>query len=45
LPLDNETISKELGVTLERVYKLRFRAGKRLKSLLDEINSKKKWPM
>jgi len=45
LPLDNETISKELGVTLERVYKLRFRAGKRLKLLLEEINSKKKWPM
>jgi len=45
LPLDNETISKELGVTLERVYKLRFRAGKRLKSLLVEINSKKKRPM
>jgi hypothetical protein len=45
LPLDNGTIGKELGVTLERVYKLRFRAGKRLKSLLDEINSKKKRPM
>ena len=45
LPLDNEAISKELGVTLERVYKLRFRAGKRLKSLLAEIIQQKKWPM
>jgi len=27
LPLDNESLSKELGVTVERIYKLRFRAG------------------
>jgi RNA polymerase sigma factor (sigma-70 family) len=45
LPLDNEAISKELGVTLERVYKLRFKAGKRLKSLLAEIIPQKKWSM
>ncbi|MEK6321023.1 MAG: sigma-70 family RNA polymerase sigma factor [Acidobacteriota bacterium] len=45
LPLDNEGISKELGVTVERVYKLRYRAGKRLKSLLSEIIPQKKWPM
>ena len=45
LPLDNEAISKELGVTLERVYNLRFKAGKRLKSLLAEIIPQKKWSM
>jgi hypothetical protein len=45
LPLDNQGISKELGVTVERVYKLRFRAGKRLKLLLAEIIPQKKWTM
>ena len=34
LPLDNESIAKELGITVERVYKLRFQAGKRLKKFL-----------
>jgi RNA polymerase sigma factor (sigma-70 family) len=34
LPLDNESIAKELGIKIERVYKLRFQAGKRLKALL-----------
>jgi RNA polymerase sigma factor (sigma-70 family) len=43
LPLDSKSISQELGVTLERVYKLRFRAGKRLKSYLAEIMPEKKW--
>src|SRR5262249_933076 len=43
LPLDNDEISKELGVTIERVYKLRFRAGKRLKSLLAEVILQKKY--
>lgn len=40
LPLDNESIAKELGIKIERVYKLRFQAGKRLKTLLStkEIN-------
>ena len=35
LPLDNKEISKELGIKLEQVYKLRRRAGKRLELLLD----------
>jgi hypothetical protein len=34
LPLDNESIAQELGIKVERVYKLRFQAGKRLKALL-----------
>jgi hypothetical protein len=34
LPLDNESIASELGITIERVYKLRFQAGKRLKKFL-----------
>jgi hypothetical protein len=34
LPLDNDGISSELGVTVERVYKLRCQAGKRLKKFL-----------
>ena len=45
LPLDNDAISKELGVTVERVYKLRYRAGKSLKSLIAQISPQKKWPM
>jgi hypothetical protein len=36
LPLDNESIARELGITVERVYKLRFQAGKRLKKFLSE---------
>ena len=39
LPLDIKDISNELGITIDRVYKLRFWAGKRLDSLLAEINS------
>jgi hypothetical protein len=42
LPLDNEEISNQLAVTIERVYKLRYRAGKTLKSLLAEIIPQKK---
>ena len=38
LPLDNKAISKQLGITINRVYKLRFQAGKRVKLLLAEIN-------
>lgn len=34
LPMDNERVAKELGVKVERVYKLRCQAGKRLKKLL-----------
>jgi RNA polymerase sigma factor (sigma-70 family) len=34
LPLDNESIAHELGIKIERVYKLRFQAGKRLKIFL-----------
>jgi RNA polymerase sigma factor (sigma-70 family) len=45
LPLDNKDISKKLGVTVERVYKLRYRAGKHLKSLLAEIIPQKKWTL
>jgi RNA polymerase sigma factor (sigma-70 family) len=37
LPLNNEEISNELGVTIQRVYKLRFRAGQRLKSSLAKL--------
>ena len=40
LPLDNETIAKELGIKVERVYKLRFQAGKRLKVLLSRMEIK-----
>jgi hypothetical protein len=42
LPLDNEEISKKLLVTVERVYKLRYRAGKYLKSLVAEIFPQKR---
>jgi RNA polymerase sigma factor (sigma-70 family) len=40
LPLDNESIARELGIRIERVYKLRFQASKRLKTFLSakEIN-------
>ena len=34
LPLDNESIARELGIKIERVYKLRFQAGKRLRKFL-----------
>lgn len=38
LPLDNESIAKELNIKIERVYKLRFQAGKRLKNFLANTN-------
>jgi hypothetical protein len=41
LPLDNDTISRALGVKIERVYKLRCQAGKRLKGFLSEIAQEK----
>lgn len=40
LPLDNESIAKELGITVERVYKLRFQAGKRLKKFISHAHIK-----
>ncbi len=40
LPLDNESIAKELGIKVKRVYKLRFQAGKRLKVLLSRTEIK-----
>jgi hypothetical protein len=36
LPLDNETIAREIGVKLKRVYKLRSLAGNRLRKFLSE---------
>jgi RNA polymerase sigma factor (sigma-70 family) len=41
LPMDNEGIAKELGVKIERVYKLRCKAAKRLKKPLSVIHPKK----
>ena len=41
LPMDNESIGKELGVKIQRVYKLRCNAAKRLKKLLSGMNAKK----
>lgn len=40
LPLDNESIAKELGIKIERVYKLRCQAGKRLKNSLSLLQVK-----
>jgi len=34
LPLDNDSIARELGIKVERVYKLRCQAGKRMKTFL-----------
>lgn len=41
LPLDNESISRELGVNVQRVYKLRCQAGKRLKKFLSATGEKR----
>lgn len=41
LPMNNESIARELGVKIERVYKLRCNAYKRLKQRLAAIESKK----
>src|SRR5215213_2326513 len=40
LPLDNESIAKELEIKIERVYKLRYQAGKRLKNSLSRLQIK-----
>ncbi len=40
LPLDNESIAREMGIKVERVYKLRSRAGKRMKKFLSQIRIK-----
>jgi hypothetical protein len=40
LPLDNESIAQEMGIKVERVYKLRCQAGKRLKKYLSQIRIK-----
>lgn len=40
LPLDNESIARELGIKVERVYKLRCQAGKRLKNSLSLLQLK-----
>jgi len=40
LPLDNESIAREMGIKVERVYKLRSRAGKRLKKFLSQMRIK-----
>lgn len=40
LPMDNADIAKELGVRVERVYKLRCQAAKRLKKLLSVYKEK-----
>src|SRR5262249_54879701 len=44
LPLDNLSISTQLGVSVERVYKLRCRAGKRLERFLSELCGKNDSP-
>jgi hypothetical protein len=41
LPLDNDSIARALGVRIERVYKLRCQAGKRLRAFLSEIRQEK----
>lgn len=40
LPMNNEAIANELGVKVERVYKLRCQAGKRLKQILSAHREK-----
>lgn len=37
LPLGNDEIAMRLGITLERLYKLRYRAGKRVRAALAEM--------
>jgi RNA polymerase sigma factor (sigma-70 family) len=41
LPMDNESIARELGVKIERVYKLRSNAYKRFKKHLSLVETKK----
>lgn len=40
LPLDNESIAGEMGIKVERVYKLRSQAGKRMKKFLSQTRIK-----
>ena len=40
LPMDNEAIAEELGVKVERVYKLRCQAAKRLKKIFSDDKQK-----
>lgn len=41
LPLDNDRIAKELGVTLDRLYRRRYRAGMRLKVAIADMMKKR----
>lgn len=36
LPMDNDAVARELGIKVQRVYKLRCEAGKRLKKILSD---------
>ena len=40
LLLDNESIAEAMGIKIERVYKLRSQAGKRLRNLLSQVRIK-----
>ncbi|MGA9772991.1 MAG: hypothetical protein WBV94_28430 [Blastocatellia bacterium] len=40
LPLDNESIAEAMGIKIERVYKLRSQAGKRLRNFLSQVGIK-----
>jgi len=44
LPLDNRELAKELGTTLDHLYKRRYRAGRRLKAVLFEMSKKEVAP-
>jgi len=41
LPMENHEIALRLGITLDRLYKLRYRAGKRVKAALAETMQRK----
>jgi hypothetical protein len=41
LPMENDEIAIRLGITLDRLYKLRYRAGKRVKAALAETMRRK----
>jgi hypothetical protein len=40
LPLENEEIAEQLGITLDRLYRRRYRAGMRLKAVLTDMTKK-----
>jgi RNA polymerase sigma factor (sigma-70 family) len=40
LPLENEEIAEQLGITLNRLYRRRYRAGIRLKAVLTDMTKK-----